>query len=292
MDVTSKTLRQFGESLADRGLTEGTVRLYRVLVNACAKDDRGMTARLVDDDLAAKTRRSNRAALLAWADFCDDDILAKKVRRIRLPPAVRAKPKFPLEHAEWRQLVHAIRIDQTLDREPAVRAALLLVALRGLRMADALRVRKVDVTHALRTGRFAFYSKGQRRQDYDAAPVKEALLLLSQARGSWTTVEDLLVGRGCKSSGVARRHAAYTKMARALERIAKKEKIRDVHGHRFRRTYATEFLKRLGNDPNALVKLMMHVGWTNIATASSYVDAVNREELDRIGAGVTKEIME
>jgi len=290
MDVTSKTLAQFRESLADRGLSEGTQRLYTVLVHACAEHPKGMTARLVDNKLAAKSRRSNRAALLAWCAFADDDKLAKRVRGIKLPPAVRQKPKIPFEIEQWRRLVQEIRTDKALDRDPAMRAALLLVALRGLRMADALRVRRADVLHALRTGRFAFYAKGNRRLEYDAAPIKECLVWLKHINRDWETVEDLLAEMS-EVDGVARRHMAYMRMHRALSRIAKKVRIRDVHGHRFRRTYAVNFLKMLGPDPMAMQKLVTHVGWASIATASGYVDAVNREELDQVGSKMTKEIL-
>jgi len=291
MDVTTKTLAQFRESLADRGLSEGTQRLYTVLVHACAEHPGGLTARLLDDSLAAKSRRTNRAALLAWCDFADDEKLAKRVRRIKLPPAVRKKPKIPFELEQWRGLVKAIRSDKSLERDPAMRAALLLVALRGLRMADALRVRRADVLYALRSGRFAFYAKGNRRLEYDAAPIKEALVALSDIKGKWETVEDLIVTDRCRSTGHAKRQAAYVQMDRALRRIAKKAGVRDVHGHRFRRTYAANFLRALGPDPNALSKLVQHVGWTNIQTAAGYVDAVNREELDQVGSKMTKEIL-
>jgi integrase len=291
MDVTSKTLEKFRESLAERGLAEGTQRLYVVLVRACAEHPRGITARLIDDDLAAKSRRSNRAALLSWASFTDDDALAKKVKRIKLPPPTRAKPKIPFDHEQWRRLVKEIRTNKTLDDEPAIRAALLLVAMRGIRMSDALRVRRVDVMSALRTDRFAFFAKGQRRIEHSAGPVKEALVALSRIKEPWVVVEDLLVSDRCKSNGYAKRHTAYIRMDRALRHLAKKCGIRDVHGHRFRRTYATAFIKALGPDPLALQKLVAHVGWTSITTASGYIDAVNREELDKVGADLTNNIL-
>jgi integrase len=291
MDVTPKTLEKFRESLEERGLADGTQRMYVVLVRACAEHPRGMTARLIDDSLAAKSRRANRAALLSWAGFADDDALAKRVKRIKLPPPTRAKPKIPLEHAQWRRLVHEIRTSKTLDDNPALRSALLLVAMRGIRMSDAIRVRRVDVISALRTDRFAFFAKGNRRIEHSAAPVKEALVALSKIREQWVQVEDLLVTTKCKSTGYAKRHAAYVRMDRALRQLAKKCGIRDVHGHRFRRTYATAFIKALGPDPQALQKLVVHVGWTSITTASGYVDAVNREELDKVGADLTERIL-
>lgn len=291
MDVTPKSLEKFRESLAARGLGDGTQRLYIVLVNACAEHPKGLTARLLTRDLAPKSLRTNRAALLAWARFSKDAELKETLEDIRLPPAARAKPKIPFEREQWKRLVHEIRVTKALDRQPALRAALLLVALRGIRMSDAARVRKGDVISALRNGRFSFVAKGSKRLEYDAASIREPLEMLAKIKGDWSTVEDLLVSDRCRSQGFARRHTAYTKMDRALRKLAKKCGIRDVHGHRFRRTYAVSFLRAIGNDPQALIKLTKHVGWSSIQTASGYVDDVSLEELDKIGSNLTKDLM-
>lgn len=289
MNVTPKTLEAFRASLAERGLSENTMRLYSCLVAACARDPHGMTARLTEGDLAAKSLRANKAALRAWGDFAGDTVLVAKVKKIRLPPAVRAKPKIPFEHATWKALIQRIRTSAEL--EPAVRAALFLIAVRGLRVSDALRIKRTEVMSALRTGTLSFEAKGRRRNEYDAEPIREALRELAEIRGTWVRVSDLIVTDRCITDGAKKNAAAYKCVDRALRTLAKKMKIRDVHAHRFRRTYATQFLKNLGPDPQAVLKVMAHVGWSNVQTAMGYVDAVNREELNKVGSDLTKDLL-
>jgi integrase len=56
--------------------------------------------------------------------------------------------------------------------------------------------------------------------------------------------------------------------------------IEGVYPHRLRRTYATEYLRSMAGDPEAVVKLMQHMGWSNIATAMEYVNHQRGAELN------------
>lgn len=297
MDVTDSSLRRFGDSLRERGLSEGTVELYTLLVKRCAQHPRGLAGRLLDGDLAAKSLRANRAALMAWATFASNGDLVVKIKRIRLPPPQRqtAKVEFPIE--QWKRLVHEIR-QSTQIRDP-MRATLLLISIRGLRCADALRLRRKEVSGAIRTGRLAFLAKGRKRLDYDATPVMQALELLHDQRGDWEMVEDLLVPKLAARKNVkptAKRKAAALAVRRALRKVATKVYADDVregsiHPHRFRRTQAVAFLQRLAGDPQSLPKLMAYMGWTSMDTALQYVDAVNRTQLDQIGQDMAKDLL-
>lgn len=285
MEVTEASLEKFGQWLVDLGRAPGTVRLYPMLVRACARHEQGLTGRLVAGELEPKTLHVNRAALLAWAEFIENDELAKRLRRIKLPPARRAKPKREMERDRWKALAAAIRTTKLRD---AMTATLLIMARRGFRSGDVLRLRKTEIKAAIKTGTLSFAAKGNRRIEYRATPVMEALEMLEAHRGDWNRVEDLLVSPRCGSQGFKRRRAASAAVARALMKVAETIEETGVHPHRLRRTYAVYFLHELKGDPQALVKLQHHMGWDSLATAAGYVDAVNRDELDDIGDRLTR----
>lgn len=286
MDVTAKTLEKFREDMADRGLVERTQDVYCGIVARCARAPKGMTSRL-KEDLSPKYLRLMRAALLAWAMFAEDADLLLKVKRLRLPPAQRVKPKVPFARDEWRDLVERVRGAKV---DAPIRAVLFIIAVRGLRISDGLRIRRSDVRDALRTGRLSFEAKGRKRLEYDAAPIQEALRELAAIPGKWERVTDLIVTPACRQTSPARRgKLAYKRVDRALRRIAKG--IPGVHAHRFRRTYATEFLRKLHGDPVAMLRLQQHMGWARPDTAMQYVDAVSREKNDQVGNDLAKEIL-
>jgi integrase len=288
VNVTSDTLRRFRESLLERGLSEGTARCYSLLVGRCARDAgaRGLATRLTESDLAPKSLRSNRAALVAWATFADDADLLLKVRRIRLPPSARVKSKIKITPDDWKRVVQAIRAS---DETPAMRSVLLLVAARGFRVGDVMRLRKNEVTAALRTGKLSFMAKGRKRLEYDATALRPVFAELAEHRG-WEVLEDLVVSRRCRSTGFARRHQATSRAREALDRVVKTAGLK-AKPHDLRRMYALSFLKRLDRDPQSLQKLAVHMGWSGIAMAALYADEVNRDELDQVGNEMAEDLL-
>ncbi len=283
---TSSELKPFRSWLLENGRSHGTARLYCINVERCLSHEDGVTARLVGK-LAPKTKRTNLAALRSYADFTDDQALVKRLKRIKLPPADRVKTKVHLEVGDWQKVIAAVR---TVRMSAGKRAALLIICLRGLRCADVLRLRRKDVVEALRTGRLSGETKGQKRIEWTTQPIKEALETLA-AIDDWEEVTDLVVPKSMYQDPYLRRHSAVTKLGKAMAKVADHAELLGVHPHRLRRTYATHFVFSLKDDPRAILKLQKHMGWSDMTTAASYVDAVNREELDTLGetmmAGVT-----
>ncbi len=283
---TDSELADFRTWLLEAGRTEGTAKLYVTNVRSCYAADGGVTARLIGDDLAPKTMRTNRAALMSFADFREDFELVKRLKKIRLPPAQRVTAKTPLETDRWTRMIQCVRAQHTIP--PAHRAALLIICIRGLRCRDVLRLRRTDVLTAIRTGRLIGETKGRKRIEYAAAPLLEALEVLAEIQ-RWETVTDLLAGRS-QAVGYKREESAARTLRRALARCADDAAVEGVHPHGMRRTYATHYVARIHNDPRALIKLQTHMGWSGIATAAGYVDAVQREELDALGEAMIAEV--
>jgi len=281
MEISAKNLEKFRAWLLERGRGDDTADTYITNIRSCAKDPHGLTHRLVSGELAPNTCHLNLASLRAWAQYAKDDDLRKILDDIRLPPARRVTTKQPLGAHEWRAIVRHL---QTCPMRPeAMRYVLLIVAIRGLRAGDVLRIQRADVVRAVATGKLVYEGKGRKRIEITAAPIREPLEALAQIRG-WDRVRDLI------KTGKARRSAGR-KVWRAAVRSAKSAGILKMNPHRYRHTFATRFLAELAGDPNAIVKLQKYMAWESMNTAARYVEAIDMAELDRVGAGLVANLL-
>lgn len=283
MEISSKNLERFRSWVMERGRSDTTAGRYVLNVRTCGADPKGITHRLVSGDLAPNTLRCNRAALQAWATFASDDVLRKRLIDIRLPPARRVRTKQPLAVDPLRTLVRHIQSCDMRPGDEPMRHVLLIMALRGFRSGDVLRMRRAEVVRALATGKIGYEGKGRKRIEFSAQPIMAQLQALAEYKG-WDRVRDLI--------GTGSPEAMSRKVWRAARRIAAQIGITEMNPHRFRHTFATNFLNQLKGDPNAIVKLQKHMQWESIGTAARYVDAVNQDELDAIGDGLASDLLQ
>lgn len=272
MKITDANLQSFRAWLLRRGRGEGTAALYLKNLRRCAAEPT-LTARLVEGDLAPLSRRTNKAALAAWATFTKDGELAADLKEIRLPPARRVTPKIPLPSEAWRRVIKHVEMAPYVTE--AVRQLALLICRRGLRVGDALRIRRKDVTGALASGVLSFEGKGRKRYEFPSNAIRPQLETLAAVK-DWEVARELVTKS--RRLGTAER-----KMGRLFDRFARAIDLTDVYPHRMRRTYATEYLTALQGDPRALLKLQQHMQWASINTAAMYADAVDRDELADVG---------
>ncbi len=280
MKITETSLKDFRAWLLRRGRSDGTAALYMKNLKKCAADET-LTTRLVEGELAPLTRRTNKAALSAWATFTKDGELAADIKEIRLPPARRVTPKIPLPSEDWRRVVKHI---ETVKIDEPTRQLSLVIARRGLRVGDALRIRRRDVVSSLGSGILSFEGKGRKRYEFPIGSIKGQLEALAKIK-DWDVAREL-VSRG-KS-----RIAAERRMGRVFDRFADELELDDVHPHRMRRTYATRYLEALKGDPRALLKLQSHMGWASVNTAAMYADAVDRGELAEVGERMVADLVD
>jgi integrase len=281
VEISAKNLEKFRAWLLERGRSDDTAELYIGNLRTCAADPKGLTHRLVAGELAPNTVRTNLASLRAWAKFTDDDPFAKRLGDIRLPPARRVRTKLPLGAADWKRVVRHLHTCPI--RPEPMRHVLLIMAIRGFRSGDVLRMRRTEVLRALATGKLTYEGKGRKRIEFSAEPIRDQLQALAQIKG-WERVRDLL-GTGKSRRGLSR------KVWRAALRTAKGCGIPEMNPHRYRHTVATQFLAELAGDPNAIVKLQKWMAWESMGTAARYVDQISTDELDRIGAGLVKNLL-
>lgn len=264
----------FAAWLLERGRSPLTARAYVTQLREAWLASETLEARLVRKDLAPKSRQVAKFAIKAWYRFQQDRAKLEAIDDYRLPRGERVTVKSELAFDVWKRLVDQIA------KAPAsgVKYAALLLALRGFRVGDVMRMTPADIKQGLDKGKITFLAKGGRRLTYDVMNVQDALEGL-RAFGAmhlprWTSVGELC-GLGAKKAVAA----GLTRLRRALHRWASDIGVTGVYPHVFRRTYATYFLKEMHHDPQALIKLQRHMGWADIATAALYADHVAADEL-------------
>lgn len=286
INPSSQQLDAFHAWLLENGRSPTTAKIYRGNVVICSHAKGGWQGRLTNRELAPKTLHANAAALRSYAAFLEDGKLLVAIKRVKLPASRRKTPKLPLPAEVWSKLITAIEDDPRV--KPVMRATLLIMALRGLRIGDALKLRREELATALRTGKLGFEAKGRARLEYGIAQFRDAVELLLDDDREWERVVDLIAWHSKAKTLEQKLHVGREKVRRQLKRIAAGVVEDNVYNHRLRRTYATHFLKQLEGDPQAILKLQKHMGWAEIQTAMGYVDAVDVDELEDIGANLIK----
>lgn len=272
--MTGAVLETFETWLKDQGLAATTAEQYANDARSAAEP--GFVARLRDDSLAPKTRHRILAAGRQWAKFRQDAKLALALVSFRLPPARRKTAKVPVEREQLFKIVDALPDADYL--EPTMRSVIGMLACRGFRVSDVLRIERGELAEAKASGVLAYLAKGSRRLEFGMIePWSHHAVALADTPGDWERVEDLI---SPGAEGDTRRKAAVRAVQRALNTLAGHCGIAKVYPHRLRRTYAVEYLKLQKGDPEAILKLTQHMQWADESTALQYVNHIRGRELD------------
>lgn len=282
MESLEEKIQGFKAWLVNRGRATDTADGYANDVKATYRHPQAPLGRLRDKTLAPKTLRRSVASLRAWCKFTKDSALLEQISDIRLPPPMRKVAKVPLTREEWDELVE--EIDKAHYVSPYERACLGIMAVRGIRVGDVLRMKRVDLANAKASGVLSYEAKTGKRIELSIKPIAEYIDILLKEEG-WECVRDLISSRS-QIPG-AKQDSASQQLSRALKKVGEKIGIRgkELYPHRLRRTYASHFLVAAGND---LEKLRQHMSWSNIGTASGYADHSRAAELDEIADKMMK----
>lgn len=273
-NVTSDDLRAFEGWLVQQGLASTTAEMYTHDARSAAEC--GFKERLRDETLAPKTRHRILAAGRQWAKFREDAELTAALTSFRLPPARRKNAKVPIDREQLFKIVDALPDADYLDLP--MRAVIGMLACRGFRVSDVLRIQHDELNQAKESGMLVYLAKGRRRLEFGLIKTwSHHAIALADTPGDWARVEDLICPTAKPKT---RRKAAVRAVQRALNKLAGYCDIPRVYPHRLRRTYAVEYLKHQKGDPEALLKLTQHMQWADESTALQYVNHIRGRELD------------
>ena len=272
--VTSDDLVAFKDWLGQQGLASTSAETYAYDVRLAVET--GFTERLRDEELAPKTRHRILAAGRQWAKFRKDENLAAALVSFRLPPSRRKFPKVPCDREQLFKIIDELPNADYLD--PPMRAVIGMLACRGFRVSDVLRIQRDELIQAKESRMLVYLAKGRRRLEFGLIKTwAHYAVALADMPGDWTRVEDLIC---LTEEPKTRRKTAVRAVQRALNKVAAHCDILKVYPHRLRRTYAVEYLKQQKGDPEALLKLTQHMQWADESTALQYVNHIRGRELD------------
>lgn len=271
---TAASLAEFRSWLGRRGRSDGTQDQYVRAVRGLYRQPDPL-ARLTDRSLSACYRNHLATALRAWATFCKDEALGDSLEEIKLPHNARQSVRTPLSEEEWFGVLDALDADTDLD--PMLRAVLLIIATRGLRCSDALRIQKGEIQRALKTGTLGFVGKGERRITYAASSVEGALRVLSTMPGPPETPVWSVLTAGKKETAARR-------VRKAVERLAERIGFDkgELFAHRFRHSFVNHLLEELRGDPRAAFLLQDAMNWASANTARNYVKRAEQHEIESL----------
>lgn len=276
--VTARTA-DFREWLGEFGLAKGTIDIY-VRDVELARTPAALLGRLRDDELAPKTRRRILASARRWAEYTENGKFKDQLKRLRLPPSRRKAVRVPLSKEQLFALIDELPKAEYLT--PTMRGVIGLMACRGFRCGDVLRLKREELEEARDTGTLSYEAKGHRRLEFKLIKTyRRYLVQLAEIPGDWSRVCELVAPGGHKTFEKRMRSAAKA-VERALSKLGIHAGITKLHPHRLRRTYAVEYLRSMHGDPEALIKLTQHMRWASMATAMEYVDHARGAELDDV----------
>jgi integrase len=278
-----KDLKGFKEWMVARGRDPDTADNYVADLLPMLQHPSGPLGRLRERNLSPNTLRRFKASLSAWAKYTDDEILKEKLSDFTLPPAERVTIQKPLTKEQWKALLNGI--DNAVEHKPAIRCAIALMAIRGFRIGDVLRLKRTEVADALRTNIVTFYGKRRSITRWDVSNFRKYLATLLDKEG-WETLAQLISPNSVKSPD----KAAEKAVSMAFKKISKDLGFdpKEVHPHTLRRTYAVYYLEAVKGD---LEKLRAHMNWKDIATAARYVDFADHEKLNAVATDMMKDMM-
>jgi integrase len=215
----------------------------------------------------------------AWARYTKDDVLAARLSDIRetLPVPRKVNPKKPLSADERERFLRSL---DRREKDPYVVALLGLLATRGLRVSDVLRLTRKEVNYGVKEGVLPVETKGGVRQEFYLAEDAVAYLRVFQdvtrahdGAPEWKTVLDLVAPAANHKTD--RRRAALTIVGRACKRVALAAKVKATP-HILRHTVARLFLDTVSQD---MAQLVAYMGWLRPETAFNYISFVDPAKL-------------
>jgi site-specific recombinase XerD len=219
------------------------------------------------NSVSAKTLRNYHADLSAlWQWAVERGVCSENVIRSIRPPAAEKREVMPFERAEILALLEYA--DQSANRMVALRnrAILYLLLDTGMRASELCGLKIQDINQV--TLHITVFGKGKKER---RVPISQATL---------EAINKYLTYRTRKSEWVfvtiGNRPLDRIRLGDILERIGKRAGISRVHPHRFRHTFAIQFLRNGGN----IYSLQRILGHTTLDMVKRYL-AIAQIDLDR-----------
>jgi site-specific recombinase XerD len=280
----SKIIDGYLMSLGARRLSQNTIDDYsRTLYKFAAflKDDlpvHEITIRDIERFLASNPNLSNKTILnyyiglsSLWTWLIQEEIAKENIVRKLKPPKPEKKEVSPLTETEVKAIFSALNrskvyrrngqsIDHSLNSMERNRAILLLMLDTGIRASELCDLKIEDVDN--RNNRiYVRKGKGMKERLLPISPRTGQMIWRYLAtRGDTHPDDSLFTGR-------LNRPLTRTKLAEMFQNIGKRAGVSNVHPHRFRHTFAIQYLRNGGN----AYTLQSMLGHSTLETVKIYL---------------------
>lgn len=227
-----------------------------------------ITKQHIEEFLAGFTSVTNTtllhyyAALAAmWTWTVKEEIVEKNIIHSITAPKPEQREIQPFTEAEFKALLSVVARSKAYDRPgkrksdhatlhpERTRAMLLLMLDTGLRVGELTSLKLHQVDH--RNQRVQVMGKGALERSVPFSPrTAQALWRYMTTRENAEQDEGLFVTYN-------NRPIDSTQLAKSLKALGEKAGVKDVHPHRFRHTFAIQYLRN-GGDPYTLQKMLGH----------------------------------
>jgi len=232
----------------------------------------------IESFLAARPELSNKSRLnyyvglsSLWTWLVNEEIVPENVVRKMTPPKFERKEVVPLTEGEIKAIFAALQrsrvyrrdgqnVDHALGSYERNRAILLLLLDTGLRASELCDLTIEDLDN--RNNRIEIrHGKGGKGRTLPFSPRTGQVIWRYLAGRKDTRPQDpLFVGR-------FQRPLTRTKLAEMVQNIGKRAGVAGVHPHRFRHTFAIQYLRNGGN----AYTLQAMLGHSSLETVKIYL---------------------
>lgn len=280
----SKIIEGYLMSLGARHLSQHTIDDYSRTLYRFAEflgEDLPVdqiTTRHIESFLATKSHLSNKSILnhyiglsALWTWLVGEELAPENIVRKLKPPKPQKKEIIPLTEQEVKALFGALnrsriyvrdgrKIDHSLGSMERNRAILLLMLDTGLRATELCDLKIEDLDN--RNNRiYVRKGKGMKERLLPFSPRTGQMIWRYLATRKDTQPTDPLF------TGRLNRPMTRTKLAEMFQGIGKRAGVANVHPHRFRHTFAIEYLKNGGN----AFALQAMLGHNSLETVKIYL---------------------
>ena len=260
----SKILEGYKLSLGARNLSQNTIDDYaRTLVKFAAWLEEDLPVHEIDhhhvesfltahDHLSSKSRLNYYVGLSAlWTWLVREEIVPENIVRKITPPKVDRKEVVPFTEVEIKAIFAALNrskvyvrggqnVDHALGSFERNRAILLLLLDTGIRASELCDLTIEDLDN--RNNRiFVKHGKGAKERTLPFSPRTGQMIWRYLASRKDTRPQDPLF------TSRLNRPMTRTKLSEMVRGIGKRAGVAGVHPHRFRHTFAIQYLRNGGN---------------------------------------------
>jgi integrase/recombinase XerD len=243
----------------------------------------------LSEDYSDYTRHGYAQVIKGFLSWCsqdedyEDDVNTKVLKRIEMPK-VEKSVIHTFTADEVKRLFQACELEATAEQKAKAKAIISVLLDTGIRASEicydsarpqedtAMRLSMIDLDP--KDSHIVVFGKGNKQREVGLGDSARRALKRYISYHRKSSSDFVFIGRGEEPLTVRG-------MEMMLSRLATRAKIQECYPHKFRHTFAVNYLLAAGNDADgaALYRLMRLMGHTDIKTTTLYLRALEQRQI-------------